>query len=188
MPDHRVFSQEMYRAAQSPVGWLLSAERLRDAAEAILQHEVQYEVSYFRAYDAAVKEAQAIAFAEGNDCGSAQISARAPNYPPAQLLYAYAIENVLKGIIVANNPRLIGGEKLNNALKSHDLFELAKDATVTVHVQEEPVMKALSQLSIWAGRYPVALHRASTWRAEFRRIARLRLSQSGHAFVLRPDV
>ncbi len=123
-----------------------------------MQHEVQYEVSYFRAYDAAVKEAQAIAFAEGNDCGSAQISARAPNYPPAQLLYAYAIENVLKGIIVANNPRLIGGEKLNNALKSHDLFELAKDATVTVHVQEEPVMKALSQLSIWAGRYPVALH------------------------------
>ena len=51
-----VTAQDMFKAAQRPIGWLLSAERLRDAAEAILKDEVQYEIPYFRAYEAAVQE------------------------------------------------------------------------------------------------------------------------------------
>ena len=113
---------------------------------------------YFRAYDDAVKHAQGIAFSEGNDTGHAEIKARTPNYPPAQVLYAYAIENALKGLIVAKNPHLIDGDRLNKTLHSHDLRSLADTATFQVHVQEEPVLKALSLLSVWAGRYPVALH------------------------------
>lgn len=46
--DPKQFSRDLFRAAQYPVGWLLSAERLRDAAEIILRHEVAQEVPYFR--------------------------------------------------------------------------------------------------------------------------------------------
>ncbi len=74
-----------------------------------------------------------------------------------EVLYAYAIENVLKGIIVANNPSIANQNKIDSQLKSHDLVELAGLADVTVHGQERPVLQALSELAVWAGRYPVAL-------------------------------
>lgn len=39
----------LFQAAQKPVRWLVSAERLRDAAELILGDQVKQEVPYFRA-------------------------------------------------------------------------------------------------------------------------------------------
>src|SRR5688572_7898914 len=90
-----------------------------------------------QAYDAAVKQAMVQSIAEGSKSGHAEIPARVPNYAPAYVLYAYAIENVLKGLIVANEPALINGDKLDKVLKDHDLRALAKRAGFTVHVQEE---------------------------------------------------
>jgi hypothetical protein len=157
MSDLKKFKKDIFRAAQGPSSWLLSAERLRDGAEVILAHEQAFEIAYFRAHDAATNEAMAIAYSEGNDAGIADIDARVPNYPAAQLLYGYALENLLKGIRVAKNPSLITSGRLNRKLASHDLVSLAKEADFTLHIQEEPVAEALSKLSTWAGRYPVAL-------------------------------
>lgn len=157
--DLKQFEKDMFKAAQRPVAWLLSAERLRDAAETILRHEAEKDIPYFRAHADAVQQATAEAYSEGQNAGVAEIRAMAPNYPPAQLLYAYAIENVLKGLIVANRPRLIEERELNGELKSHDLLKLADKASFAVHVQEKPVLQALSKLSVWAGRYPVARSR-----------------------------
>src|SRR5690348_13882869 len=100
--DLKEWSKEQFKAAQRPIAWLLSAERLRDAAEVICTHERAAEIPYFQAHTAAEKEAAAEACSDGNDAGVAEIKAMPPNYPPAQLLYAFAIENVLKGLIVAN--------------------------------------------------------------------------------------
>jgi hypothetical protein len=153
------FSKQRFQAAQRPVAWLFSAERLRDAAEAILKHELAAEIPYFRAHAAAEQEAIADAYTEGNEAGVAQIAAMPPNYPPAQLLYAFAIENVLKGLVVAKRPALIQEQELSGELATHDLVKLANKASFTVHVQERPVLEALSRLSVWAGRYPVARKR-----------------------------
>ncbi|WP_234686099.1 hypothetical protein [Bradyrhizobium monzae] len=160
MSDLKKFKEDTFRAAQNPACWLLSAERLRDGAEAILVQEQAFEIEYLRAHEAATKEAMAIAYSEGNEAGIADIEARVPNYPAAQLLYGYALENLLKGIRVARDPSLITSGKLNGKLKSHDLVELAKAASFTLHTQEIPVAAALSKLSTWAGRYPVALFEA----------------------------
>jgi hypothetical protein len=160
MRDLKKFKRDIFRAAQNPVSWVLSAERLRDGAEAILAHEQAFEIPYFRAHDAATQKAMAIAYSEGNVSGIADIEARVPNYPAAQLLYAYALENLLKGIRIAKDPSLVSGGKLNRKLASHDLVVLAKDAGFVLHVQEIPVAEALSKLSIWRGRYPVALFEA----------------------------
>jgi hypothetical protein len=150
------FAKQLYKAAQHPIGWLHSAERLRDAADAILKHELPAEIPYFKAYEVAQHEAVAEAYSEGNNAGNAEIRAIPPNYPPAQLLYAYAIENVLKGIIIAKSPGLIEDRELSGELTSHNLIKLADKAGFTVHVQERGVLEALYQLSVWAGRYPVA--------------------------------
>lgn len=156
MSGARLTLQQMYKAAQNPTTWLLSAERLRDAAEVIINAEVVREIPYFSAYDEAMQEALSIACAGTNKSGHAEIKCDPPNYPPAQLLYAYAIENVLKGLIVANDASVVDENKISQQLKSHDLVELSASAGVTVHVEEGPVLTALSDLSVWAARYPVA--------------------------------
>jgi hypothetical protein len=158
MNSRQLTPQMMFKAAQNPGSWLLSAESLQEAAEAIITHEDQFLLPYLRAHDAATKEAMAIAYSQGNDAGHAEINARAPNYPPAQMLYAYAIENVLKGLIVVNDPSVINSDKLSAVLKDHDLIDLAKKAAFVVHAQEVPVLRALSELAVWAGRYPVAVY------------------------------
>ena len=125
MANEKLTPQQVFKAAQQPVSWLLSAESLRDAAEVVIKREDELLVPYLRAHDAAVHEAMGRAYADGEKSGTAEIAARTPNYPPAQVLYAYAIENVLKGILVANDPSLIHPDKLNVALKDHDLVEIA---------------------------------------------------------------
>jgi hypothetical protein len=159
MTSARLNLQAMYRAAQNPSNWLTSAERLRDAAEIVLSQEVAKEAPYFRAYDEATQQALAIAYMGTNDAGHAEIACEPANYPPAQVLYAYAIENVLKGLIVANDGTVVDENKISKRLKSHDLIELAGSAGVLVHIEETPVLAALSDLSVWAGRYPVALRK-----------------------------
>jgi hypothetical protein len=154
--DLKEFAKQQFKAAQQPVAWLLSAERLRAAGDAILRHELQAELPYLQAHRIAQEEAIADAYREGNDAGLAEIKAIPPNYPPAQLMYAYAIENVLKGLIISKRPDLIQERELDTELATHNLIKLAEKAEFTVQVQEWPVLEALSQLSIWAGRYPVA--------------------------------
>jgi hypothetical protein len=142
--DAKEIAKQTFKAGQQPAAWLRSAGRLRDAAEVILKQELPAEVSYSQALEIADEEAVA------------DIKAIAPNYPPAQLLYAYAIENVLKGLMVFKRPDLIQEHELHGELKTHDLNELAKKAKVTVEQRERPVLKALTNLSTWAGRYPIA--------------------------------
>jgi hypothetical protein len=100
--DLAEFAKQVFKAAQSSAAWLSSAERLRDAAEAIREHEHPNEIRFVEAYADASQKATTEAYSEGNDSGVAEIKAVPPNYPPAQLLYAYAIENALKGLVIAS--------------------------------------------------------------------------------------
>jgi hypothetical protein len=147
----------VFKAGQQPASWLRSAGHLRYAAEAIINHELHAGRAYFDALKIADKEADAESVRNESGVGSADIKSTAPNYPPAQLLYAYAIENVLKGLILLKRPDLIQEHKLHGELFSHDLSYPAERAKVTVDQQHErPVLKTLSHLLIWAGRYPIA--------------------------------
>jgi hypothetical protein len=154
--DSKEFAKRTFKAGQQPAAWLRSAGRLRDAAEVILKQELQAEVSYSQALKIADEEAVAEIVRNNTGVGAADIKAIAPNYPPAQLLYAYAIENVLKGLMVFKRPDLIQEHGLHGELATHDLNELAKKAKVTVEQRERSVLEALTNLSKWAGRYPIA--------------------------------
>jgi hypothetical protein len=147
---------DLFKSAQQPNQWLISAERLRAAADVILQDQVKREIPFFRAYEAAVQEALPHACVSPEGAAHAEIKCEPPNYRPAQLLYAYAIENVLKGLMIANDSGLADNRALRREITSHDLVALARKAKFELFVQETPVMAALSRISEWAGRYPVA--------------------------------
>jgi hypothetical protein len=164
--DLNEFEKGVFKAGQQPASWLRSAGRLRDAAEVIIKHELPAEGTYFQALKIADEEADADSVRNDTGVGTADIKAIAPNFPPAQLLYAYAIENVLKGLIILKRPDLIQEHKLHGELTSHDLNDLAEKAKVTVDQQHErPVLEALSHLSTWAGRYPIALRPSDYYKA-----------------------
>ena len=147
------FRKALFKAGQQPSSWLLSAESLRDAAEIILQGEAENALSYSRAVEKAHEELAADPAVDA----SAEIRCEPPNYLPGQLLYGYALENVLKGLIIANNPSVASETELSDQIKKHTLVDLAAAARFQVGPQEVDTLKALTQLSVWAGRYPVAL-------------------------------
>jgi hypothetical protein len=69
----------------------------------------------------------------------------------------HALENVFKGMMVANDPALANEMKLNSELKSHELDKLAAKAGFALSPEEQSLLlRTLSEIAIWAGRYPVA--------------------------------
>src|SRR6478672_7189661 len=98
--------EEMFKGAQSPFGWLSSAECLQTAAETILEREEADAPAYFNALEAATREAIEKSYSSEDKTGVATVCCEPPNYLPAKLLYAFALENVFKGIMVANDPAL----------------------------------------------------------------------------------
>ena len=146
--SRRLDRQKLFEAAQRPSSWLSSAERLREAAEVIFAAEQHREKPYFEAYQEACETAR------GQTDHSAEIRADPPNYVPAQMLYAFAIENILKGIIVAKDPTKIRSEKI--AFDNHTLAGLAAEAGVDLAIQDPTILEALTELAVWAGRYPSA--------------------------------
>jgi hypothetical protein len=135
---------------------VLIAERLRKAAEVILHDQEKREGPFSRAVDAAYQEALTIVTNAPGGVGRAKIHCEPPNYLPGQLLYAFAMENALKGLQFARSPGLISSNKLSRSIKTHNLIELANGANFLLFPQETPVLMALTHISEWTGRYPVA--------------------------------
>jgi len=77
---------------------------------------------------------------------------------PILLLYGMALEDLLKGLLIAQGtPATVGG-KLNRALKTHDVLALWRKAGVTVDDERAAVLSALAWAIEIGGRYPVGLH------------------------------
>jgi hypothetical protein len=152
--------EELFRAAQSPFGWLSSAEGLQAAAETILEREEAGAPAYFNALEAARREAVEKSYSSKDKTGEAEVRCEPPNYLPAQLLYAFALENVFKGIMVANDPALANETELDSKLRSHNLDRLADKAGFALSPEERLLLRTLSEIAFWAGRYPVALRLA----------------------------
>jgi hypothetical protein len=147
----------VFQAAQTPSAWLLSAERLSAAAEIIFCDQAAKEPAYAAAADSATQEAKAAAQAAADGTGHADIKCEEPNYVPGQMLYAFAIENALKGLAFVKHPNYANQSRLSRKLSTHNLTELAAEAGIVLTAEERPLLEKLSQLAEWAGRYPVAL-------------------------------
>jgi hypothetical protein len=74
------------------------------------------------------------------------------------LLAGLALENVLKGLIIANDAKLISSARLDKTLKSHKLLDLVKRIDGLVLSKDEKRIVQICQDAIpYWGRYPVPL-------------------------------
>lgn len=80
---------------------------------------------------------------------------------PMMLLAGYALENLVKGLLVARNPNAVAAlmdkpEKLvYGASARHLSVQLCGEAGVALSPQEEDAVRRLEIFLLWAGRYPV---------------------------------
>lgn len=84
-------------------------------------------------------------------------------FPVALLLYGYAIENALKGLIAqqcaaSGTPvRTTDGKLKEIPTKGHPLRELAGRAKVPLAEDEADLLDRLKEFVMWAGRYPTTI-------------------------------
>lgn len=155
MAKRPITKESLFEVAQSPSQWLFAARKLFDAAVDLIGSQKAKADAYLRARDDAERAAVLRAIANGQ-VGIVEILAQPPNYLAAEMLLAFALENALKGLIIASDPSAVGKRKLDRRLTSHDLTILADRAGFSLHVTEQEIAKSLSLIAIWAGRYPVA--------------------------------
>ena len=73
-----------------------------------------------------------------------------------------ALENLLKGMIIADKPHLANGGRLDRSIRTHDLCVLAKRASVKLSVMDAFFLWVGTQCVMWAGRYPSSLRPGET--------------------------
>lgn len=72
------------------------------------------------------------------------------------MLNSYAIEDILKAIIIIKNPNYINNGSIHDKLINHKLIKLTEIAEVKSFSQyEEDLLNRLSTFAIYAGKYPV---------------------------------
>ena len=143
--------KEIFVLRQQPKQWLASARSLRDAAESIFIDQALVE----RKFHGDTRTAPKQEIMPGVFLAT---MVEVPNYAPAQMLYAYAMENLLKGIQVSNNPSLVSEDRLSKTLNTHNLLCLAKEAGLTItRGHERRILDTLQWISQWGGRYPSAI-------------------------------
>lgn len=150
------WGQAHFRFAQSPMSWLLTAETLIDAATQTYFTAAEQAEKFEAASQTATEKATAALDGSENGIASEEILEAEPKFLPAFMLYGFALENLLKGVLVARDANLVGDKKIN-VPKTHDLVALADLAKISLSTTQRDLLKRLSTITTWSGRYPAAV-------------------------------
>ena len=101
--------------------------------------------------------------ASTDQAANTSLDMRAMYRPAAAMLGAYAIETLLKMVIVdrflRENGMKYDARKTKDFLKAahHRLDELSREAGLRTNKVDRNMLQVLSRYSVWAGRYPVPM-------------------------------
>ena len=79
------------------------------------------------------------------------------------LLMGYALENLLKGILMADHPEYLKTGEKGTEIRSHNLVSLCRRCSLVVSAAEEDLLKTLTDHIEWVGKYPVPLEEAGMY-------------------------
>lgn len=75
---------------------------------------------------------------------------------PVLLLFGLSLENLIKGLLISEDPKLLHDGKLNKQLIGHDLLKLAyRLKCFQPDMETKKLLKMLSDMIPYHGRYPV---------------------------------
>jgi hypothetical protein len=128
-------SDERFAAAGSPAEWARVALELQYSAKVLWSQE-HLTIALSNSFDAVPS-------------GKSMVTRS------SILLYGFALENILKAIIVANNPTTVSTGQLSRSFKSHNLSDLAQFANFVLDANETALCGTLSEAIPYWGRYPI---------------------------------
>jgi hypothetical protein len=80
------------------------------------------------------------------------------NGPISLMLGGYAIETLLKMVLVAQHGLKPFSQSATDFLPTtHDLLKLVTNTKLRTNKRERETLKSLSRFTVWAGRYPIPL-------------------------------
>jgi hypothetical protein len=130
MDDKKKYTFEL---EASPYSWLLYAQELYEVANLIAKNS-STEINHFPTLDSGKTLQNAF-----------------------YLNFGYSIENLLKGILIAEDSKKINNFKIDGSISAnHDLLNLVKEIkSISFDKQEKKLLRILSQAIPNWGRYPV---------------------------------
>jgi hypothetical protein len=126
--------------------WHAMAQKLRAAAK-VIQREIE----------TGLEDIEAARYEDGTTIAAEQ----APGiqlWPAFGLLAAFALENLLKGILIWRSPELVLENRLDKSLTTHKLLPLALRAGFALDVVDAYFLEAATEHSTWAGKYHIPKH------------------------------
>ena len=136
------FAKIVFDSACRPLAWLIVSRRLRHSANAILDREAPIAQRFW---------AELHRVTDAKDFDESKFPF--PNFDAAHMLIGFAIENLLKGLMVAKGIAKFSAQTLPKELNGHDLSKLHRDAkastTITPHL-----LDTLTYMTTWRARYP----------------------------------
>lgn len=147
--DDESWTASVVGAARNPSAWLGAADRCKQASDVLRAH-----------WESEIRELSTMTsqLMRGQEVPTLVPSVGAS----AVMLGGIAVENCLKGIIVARCPEAIQPDRrrpdkmFNWGRRPHDLEPLARSAGIALSPEDRETLAVLTDFSLWAGRYPIA--------------------------------
>jgi len=135
------------------------ARRLRSSAEIIFERENEVARRF-------LEYMKHLSPPTETDALSSQIAlppdVRMPDFSAALMLVAYAVENLLKGMLLAKGIVTFDKQTLPKELNKHNLKSLHLQATPKATMKAW-LLLTLTEMSVWQGRYPLPTHIEKFW-------------------------
>ena len=98
------------------------------------------------------------------------------------MLAGLSLENLIKGILISQDPSIVNGGKFNWGRKPHGLVSLFKQANVLVSSDEKMFLKRLEEFVAWVGRYPLPLATTPLFNRQDRNVPIVGLPDDSNTF------
>jgi hypothetical protein len=148
MPDKYPKLDSTPQYAHDPYRWLKQAKELDRAAMLI--------------WEAIRKDFELMSLAP---IGTTLSEAEIPNAGLGDVFWlnaGFALENLLKGLIVQNNPSSVINGIITKNLKTHNLIALAKRVPLDLEIRDAFFLDIGTRCITWAGRYPCSINLISS--------------------------
>ncbi len=137
----KIVTEFFERDGKSLYSWKRKAQSLKKAADIIWEYFIKY-IRLGEGKDAKTRYALALV-----NLDIAEVSL---------MIYGLAIENLVKGIIISENPELIKNGKIDKRLISHNLSKLLSEVNVTLKKDEKEMILILEDHIKWKSKYPIS--------------------------------
>ncbi len=174
--NENIRTKQFEWGAKLPMSWWFTSLGLKHAADRL--YDLYYE-AHERDHRRSLEEVRSGKMREGSrrlEGKELEDSWDGMLIRPYRLLVGYAVENLLKGILMVQHPENLKPSGHVTGIKGHDLVSICSCCGIALTQEESDLLRKLTRSIVWQGKYPVPLdrnhmpprkQRDGTWESEW---------------------